>query len=531
MPIGEVVLSQQFAEQGRKRALKIPAYLFITFVCLLLLALQGWARWDARQAHISVTKVATANMAHAVSQHAEDTFRSADTALLGIVDRVEKYGLAPVAIAELRELLVKSTATMPQLQGLFIYDQDGRWVVNSVSASPSSYNNSDREYFIYHRDHPGSAPRIGVPIRSRSTNDWIIPFSRRISHPDGSFAGVVLATVRVAYFTQFYENFNIGREGTIFLALNSGTMMVRRPFKNDVIGRDISNGPVFREYRSKGPVGTAMLKAQVDNIERLYSYRHVGTYPLLVASALTKEDILQEWWEITRNSFLIMSGVVILICMLGYRIIRQIDVRELIEVELRAAQRTLEMQNRSLEVMALQDGLTGLANRRQFDNALQSEFQRAMRVKSTISLIMIDVDHFKRYNDLYGHQAGDECLKKVSTAIKGSLHRGGDLAVRYGGEEFSVLLPETEFEGVLVIAERIRLAVFALSILHEGNETGVVTISVGIKCLNPVAGHDSALELIRGADKALYSAKASGRNCVSHELTALEQQHQPEHEN
>jgi diguanylate cyclase (GGDEF)-like protein len=171
---------------------------------------------------------------------------------------------------------------------------------------------------------------------------------------------------------------------------------------------------------------------------------------------------------------------------------------------LREAQKTLEL-------IATHDSLTGLANRRLFERALEIEFGRGARRSSPLSLIMLDIDYFKRYNDTYGHVAGDHCLAEVARALKSCCHRKADLAVRYGGEEFAVLLPDTDIHGALTIAEQIRRSVMDKNIIHSGSPTGYVTVSLGCYSFVPT-GHDSTEMLIKRADAALYQAKHSGRN-------------------
>jgi diguanylate cyclase (GGDEF)-like protein len=170
----------------------------------------------------------------------------------------------------------------------------------------------------------------------------------------------------------------------------------------------------------------------------------------------------------------------------------------------------LERANHDLARQASQDGLTGIANRRAFDERLALEVARANRANAPLSLLMIDVDHFKRYNDAAGHVAGDACLRAMAAAIQGALRRPDDMAARYGGEEFAVLLPETPRAGALDRAEEIRQAVRALNVTHPGlSDEAVVTISVGVHCALPPV---SAAQLIEQADRMLYLAKVAGRD-------------------
>ncbi len=180
----------------------------------------------------------------------------------------------------------------------------------------------------------------------------------------------------------------------------------------------------------------------------------------------------------------------------------------------KAAEDQLAAANRRLEALAGQDGLTGLANRRTFDDALEREHRRAMRDRTRLAMIMIDVDRFKPFNDSYGHPAGDEALRSVGQRILEALRRPGDIAARYGGEEFAVLLPNMDEAGAAVIAERIRRAVLALAIGHGAGVGNVVTISAGVAAFSANA-FDAGLEtLVRQADQALYRAKDEGRNRV-----------------
>lgn len=165
----------------------------------------------------------------------------------------------------------------------------------------------------------------------------------------------------------------------------------------------------------------------------------------------------------------------------------------------------------ALEQLAARDGLTGVANRRSFDEKLTNEWKRERRDLGALSLLMIDVDHFKRYNDTYGHQAGDHCLQKVAAALEKEVYRPGDLVARYGGEEFAVILTATDVEGACKVAGRILDRVAELAIPHSSGETGHVTVSIGASTLLPQPGMTQD-DLITSADNALYRAKHAGRN-------------------
>ena len=182
--------------------------------------------------------------------------------------------------------------------------------------------------------------------------------------------------------------------------------------------------------------------------------------------------------------------------------------------ERKYAENTLKEANERLERLSTSDGLTGVANRRCFDQTIQREWTRLQRTKDSLALIMCDVDFFKLFNDTYGHQGGDDCLKSIAKALQETTRRGGDCVARYGGEEFAVIMPETDEKSAVHIAEKIRQAVEKMAIAHSKSSIALcVTLSLGVTTVVPDDQGTPEL-LIKCADKALYLAKSSGRNRV-----------------
>ena len=183
-------------------------------------------------------------------------------------------------------------------------------------------------------------------------------------------------------------------------------------------------------------------------------------------------------------------------------------------LELRTQQ--LEQANQDLHRLSHLDSLTGVANRRRFEEALDLEWRRASRAGTPLSLIMIDTDFFKPFNDVYGHQRGDACLTLVANTLRNALNRPGDMVARYGGDEFMILIPGTDAEGAAEIAEAMRVRVEGMEITHKGSpDDKVVTISLGVVTGYPTRGFSTG-ELISAADEALYQAKDEGRNrCIT----------------
>ncbi|MDB5071778.1 MAG: diguanylate cyclase [Candidatus Eremiobacteraeota bacterium] len=171
-------------------------------------------------------------------------------------------------------------------------------------------------------------------------------------------------------------------------------------------------------------------------------------------------------------------------------------------------------RNRALSALISLDGLTGIANRRSFDGALARAWDRSRRSHSAIGVLMIDVDHFKRYNDTHGHQAGDEILRRVAQGVQAAVLRPDDVAARYGGEEFAIVLPLAEGEASRVVGERVRHNVRALAIPYPEAPTGIITVSVGVASTRPAESGVGPAELLASADQALYQAKREGRDKV-----------------
>jgi diguanylate cyclase (GGDEF)-like protein len=479
------------------------ATVFVTVVCLSLVGVDVWRSINARSEQLLEKERQGANLARAMAQQADDTIKAADIALADIVERIESDGRAPRALARLQQQMQAQVANLPQLVGLFVYDQSGSWIANSRAALSQTYNNADREYFIYHRTHTERGPHVGLPVISRSSGKWIMPVSRRLNLPDGSFGGVVLATLDIDYFRRFYQSLDLGTRGAVALLSNDGVLLLRQPFDSSRVGSSMRDSELFRHYATAtgaARTGSAFFHSFHDNEVRLNSFRPLEHYPLFVTAAMSREEMLENW---RRDTFTRSIGVVVLAALLGFfgkRLVDQIKLRVQVEAELRLARDALESANHTLERQAMSDGLTGLA----------------MRHQDTLAFIMIDVDYFKQYNDMYGHSAGDEVLRAVSKLIRAlTPKRPGDLTARYGGEEVGILLPNTDLAGAQAVAERIRAAVQNLQMAHNGSPFGVVTLSAGVATIAPQRGVHMAGMLVEAADKALYVAKSAGRNQVS----------------
>jgi diguanylate cyclase (GGDEF)-like protein len=494
------------------------ALAFVVVVCGSLIAIDAWRTWAAYHLVLQAAIDDSSNMTKSLAQEANDTIKEADTALVNIVERVETDGTQGAAGDRLQRQFENLLGELPQLNNLLVFDARGRYLASAQAIQLDQQNIDDREYFIFHQTHAERGPHVGIPIVSRSTGKWVIPVSRRINHPNGSFAGVALANIEIRFFSDFYNSFTIGNDGVVALILDSGILLVRRPLTEHSIGQDVRDTQLYQAYRAHGLVGGANIRSSRDEISRIASFRRLTGYPLLVMAGFSRDALLGPW---RRDTALHSAGVLLLVLLLsifGRRLVRQIALRLAAQNEVTTARDALQHANRALEKLALQDGLTELANRRNLNAKLEREFEHASRTGSSIGIVMIDVDSFKQFNDIYGHVAGDECLKAVARAIMKARDNDADgLVARYGGEEFAVLLPGANRESATRVGQDICREVVSLQIVHSGSPMGNLTVSVGAHAFVPALGEYDYGELIRRADVALYRAKSSGRNCVKFE--------------
>lgn len=491
------------------KALSVSLVGFIFLVCVMLVSAIAWQLKQSADERLTNAKIAVRNIVRASDQQAQDTLRQAENILSNLAERVENDKFSNEQRIRLSKVMANNVEATDGIQGLFIYDENGDWVVNSFSSEKVAKNNSDRSYFVYHRNHPGTAIHIGEVILSRTTGDMIIPVSRRTQYPDGSFSGVVLATLPVAYFQSFFERLDVDKQGVILLALSNGDLLARRPMIDALMTTNIAKGELFSRYLINSDNGTASLTSMVDGIERVYAYSRVRGLPIVAAAGLSLDSVFSTWWTYVYQASIMVVLIICVLTSLGFLFYRQIQRLLVAEEELRLAQCDLEH-------IAKTDSLTGLPNRRCFDAALAQEWSRACRTGNSVALILIDIDWFKQYNDHYGHVLGDECLRQIAQLIGDHIRRPADLAARYGGEEFVILLPETDLAGAVQVADKVRSVIEAAKIEHRGNAAGIVTISAGVAS-NHQDGVIVSTDLLEKADGLLYRAKKLGRNRVEHQ--------------
>ncbi|MCI0528936.1 MAG: diguanylate cyclase, partial [Nitrospira sp.] len=262
-----------------------------------------------------------------------------------------------------------------------------------------------------------------------------------------------------------------------------------------------------------------ILMPEIDGLEacrRIKAKESLRDIPIVVVTAKTETEDIEAAFVAGASDYItkpVNPAELLARVYLALSLKREMDCRSARE-KLLTIMRQLEEANQTLLRLSFLDGLTGVANRRGFDESLEREWRRGVRYKTPLSLIMIDIDCFKAYNDNYGHLSGDECLRQVATTLSYKVRRPGDFVARFGGEEFVAILPATHVEGAAVVAEALRTGVESLAILHAYSQVSDrITISLGVASTFPKL-NASSVTLITTADRALYQAKRDGRNRV-----------------
>jgi len=443
------------------------------------------------------------DMRHGEEELARQTLENLASGVDADISRnVELYDLSLRAVAsslvmpEIKDvskpirhlILFDHAATAKHFGAIQVFDADGKLTIDASTLDPVPENRSDEEYFQVHRDQPDTGLFISRPMLHRGA--YAIVLSLRITGADGSFQGVVAGSIRFSYFHDLFGRLRLDPDDTITVLRRDRTIIMRTPFDLDIIGKNLGDRPSWNPANLQSG-GSYSGVGPVDSVPRMY-VRRSGTSPLFVVVGKPMDSILRLWrTEVTRIGA-VMTALISFVLGVTLFLAREIGRRALAEDK--------------LEELATTDALTGLRNRRKFDSAIDEEWRRATRQKTPLALLMIDADHFKSYNDTFGHQAGDEVLIGVAICISDSVGRAGDCAARYGGEEFAVLLPGLSSAEALQVAETIRLKVQQWS-----GEPMVTTVSIGVASLTPAPAMQWS-ELLRAADEALYLAKANGRN-------------------
>ncbi|MCC0804909.1 GGDEF domain-containing protein [Methylobacterium sp. W2] len=463
-----------------------------------MLVVSGIMLLDLRKDAWEKAEQTSQNLLQVIERDIARNIEIIDLSLQGVTDNLKLPAIANLS-PELRQLILFDRAISAQDMGvILVLDERGDSILDGHAIPARPTNNFDRDYFQAHKAQGGRGLLISQPLMSRLTGARVMVLSRRVDKPDGSFGGVVLGTLNLSYFTRLFDRIGLGREGAINLYLHDGTRIMRYPSHGGDSGVNVAGAPNFKRFLREGSgrfVGTSSL----DAVERHYAFTQVGTLPLILNVALAVEEIEAEW----RAKAIVITAIVVALCGLtiGLSLLfgRELERRSAMQAELARQSRT--------------DALTGLPNRRRFEEALTALRGDAGHAARPFALLVIDADHFKHFNDRYGHAVGDDVLRGLAQCLLASIHRPADLVCRVGGEEFAILIPDGDEAEALRIAERVHARVALLAVDSAPIAAGSVTVSIGVATRGaPGADPLTPSDLYSLADAALYEAKANGRN-------------------
>ena len=440
------------------------------------------------------------NVLTAIARDLGSDLELLDLSLKGVIEGLRYIEFKKLPPDLQHRVLFDRVATASLMGSFVVVNEAGELIADAGPViAPRSFNLSDNESFAVHKANSHIGLYVSRAFKDPLRNGELsIGLSRRLSYSDGRFAGVVMGFVPLQAINQLFDDLRLGKHGTINLFRGDGILLTRLPFDAAQINQDLGASPQVQRLL-QGNHGTLDSISPIDRVHRIISFQRLDDQSLVLTVALSVDEFLATW----RVKALILSLMTAILCfaVVGLTVLfqRELKRRTKAETKLRRLART--------------DDLTGLLNRRGFREIFEREWRQAIRSGSSLSLLYIDADFFKSFNDRYGHGKGDDVLRTIAHMLNANIQRPRDVAARHGGEEFAVVLPETDVAGALLVAENIRQAIMALGIAHEGSPYHIVTVSIGVASARPPRGSVAAI-LFEAADTALYKAKAGGRNNV-----------------
>lgn len=466
---------------------------------ILLLQWSGTLYWLAVEGTATQTRAETVlrQLTVSVREQTKRMVRELDTALktasFWLASHPDVDPRTDPEFAKLIELIREGSDGMIELR---LLSASGGFFLVPDHTGGKGADVSDRKYFQIQQDILTRGMYVGEPLRNRGIGDLIIPVSYPLRKPVGGIIAL-FAAVRLDHVVPVYEEIRFKPNGTITLLRADGVVLAHAPFVEKYIGQSIAEGYDYLHYLSSADSGLYMSGASsLDGIARLVSFTKLPDYPLTVAVSAGGEDTFAAWHE--SRQLILMGGTLLSFLLIGGAL-GTFYVSGLIQ-----------KSEAQLQHLALYDALTGWSNRHAFDDAGHREFLMAIRYNRPLTVLSLDLDHFKRINDTYGHAAGDVVLRTITRLWADTL-RGTDVRGRVGGEEFVVILPGTDAEQSFVLATRL-LHAAREAVVRVESDAIRVTCSIGAATASPF---DYTFEdVLRRSDAALYAAKRQGRDRV-----------------
>ncbi|ACS85025.1 diguanylate cyclase [Musicola paradisiaca Ech703] len=487
---------------------------FLVMLGLIFCVTSVWNFWTSYLHRLDEAEDNVINLSFAMSRQAEDTFVPVEVAIDDMLREFAQTGM--LDSSKVRSVLDTHRAVLPQLVGFYLFDERGNLVSSTAKGPLYIYNAGRREYFLWLKEHNTSALYISRVSTSSTTGRHIIPVAKRLTGENGEFKGIFLATIDHNYFGNFYRYFTLDYNSVLSLMNADAHAIFIYPDPASYINDDFTTGGLFDQQRQQLASGSGTWRTTLDNKVRIVGYVRLKRYPLVVAASVEKAAVQRRWLMENLPAMLLNVFVLFPILFMGALVLKQIRLTVRNKDVLTRLHQEETDKNRVLQKLALVDPLTRLANRRRFDSYLEQSLEKMRDEGKVLSLIMMDVDFFKYFNDTYGHVRGDRCLSQIGSVLLGRVWPSGALPARYGGEEFAVILPNVTGEQAELLGAQVVEAIRACAIPHQESllPDHIVTVSVGVYSFSSANPCD-VQRLKDGADQALYLAKKKGRNqCV-----------------
>ncbi|THF53709.1 diguanylate cyclase [Allorhizobium terrae] len=600
-------------------------FLIATICAAMFVGLAAWTELSNWQTQVSRINSYLEQTAKAIAQHTDDVIEVAKQPLVGLVLQVRNNNDTMLQKLELMRTMREVTRNSPYLRSLAYLGADGRLIESTTNVFSAGVDLSDRAYFIHHQHSEDLSPRADGPFKGPVTNEWFMTLSQRLNDREGHFAGVMVATIDIRMFVNFFKGFSFPGEATLAMIDGDGRLLVRSPMDESALGTNLSQTPFYRDALLAKGSGNYPYRSPFDGVFKQSGYYTSQATHIAVLVAIPQKDILWYWVTVSKTRWLFSLAAICAALAMALRLrhnmamarrnqlmiaardaefqlianassdlIEKLDDNGLREYVSAASRSVLEVDpgdivgksvldgydaevkqywsealaniaagssierlvfrrtrksgetawletvitrvrhfdvgggmvaitrdvtsqrllQEELDRLANTDELTQLSNKRHFNAQLRLRTAEARANGQPFSLLLMDVDRFKLFNDTYGHLPGDTCLRRIAAEISTSIRPGMDLAARYGGEEIAVLLPGLGEDEAWDRADMIRQRIAALEIEHAKNlPWACVTVSIGVATL-AVEQNESDEALIVRADQALYQAKNSGRNTV-----------------
>jgi diguanylate cyclase (GGDEF)-like protein/PAS domain S-box-containing protein len=313
--------------------------LVVIVACLLIVSGEAWRSLQARETAQSNARRSLENLVQSLTRSIDSAFEAAETAIHVAEKIVEHEGVRLEKFGEANKILAAIADSSDGIRAVRILDSEGWSRVDSFPATAKSLRYNGQEYFLHHRDRPGTDLRIGRPVRAVRDNSWLLVVSRRLDDAQGRFAGVIAVSIEMRHIQGLFDSLDLGEDGAVSLQSSEGFFMVRRPFSERSIGLDASQGDLFKVHLPLSPVGTYVIRAIADGQVRYVSYRQSARYPLVVAAALSQQDILAGWVRETRQNGANAAAVVLAMAGLGGLVVLQLRRRSRMEHAAAAGER------------------------------------------------------------------------------------------------------------------------------------------------------------------------------------------------